>query len=185
MKNTILAVICSAAFMCSGTFANYLQANNPQGGGVQDTYKKLKFPPVEDFQPKQPVVKELKNGLRVYLMEDHELPHVRARAMIRAGSAYEPADKVGLASVVAQTMRSGGTAKNPGDKLDDELGALAASIDVSIGPISGAPRRAASRRSCPASLISSPTCCAIPPFRRTRSTSPRPRSARRSRAATM
>lgn len=101
------------------------------------SYKQLAYPPLEEFRPTEPVVKELPNGLRVYLMEDHEIPLVRMRAMVRGGSFLEPAEKAGLASLTGRVMRTGGTTRNPGDHLDEELGALAASMDVQVGALSG------------------------------------------------
>ncbi|MBI3820559.1 MAG: insulinase family protein [Planctomycetes bacterium] len=103
---------------------------------MYNSYKNIEFPPLEDFAPEQPVVKTLQNGLRVYFLEDNELPLVRVRASIRAGAAYEPAEKIGLASICAQVMRMGGTLKNPGDALDDELGLLGATLDISMGGVS-------------------------------------------------
>jgi predicted Zn-dependent peptidase len=102
-----------------------------------DSYKTIPFPPLEDFKVTEPSVHTLGNGLRVYLLEDHELPIVRVRAMLRVGTVYEEPSKVGLGSICAQAMRTGGTQTNPGDHLDDELGALAASVDVSMGATSG------------------------------------------------
>ncbi|HKE00390.1 MAG TPA: pitrilysin family protein [Planctomycetota bacterium] len=99
------------------------------------SHLQIAFPPLPAFAPPVPEVRTLRNGLRVFLMEDHELPLVSVRAMARAGAAYEAADKVGLASVTTTVMRTGGTAANPGDRLDDELGSLAAAIDVSNGAL--------------------------------------------------
>ncbi|MFN0208001.1 MAG: M16 family metallopeptidase [Planctomycetota bacterium] len=100
-------------------------------------YQEIQFPPLEEFTVTQPRIHTLANGLKIYLLEDHEIPLVKIRSMIRVGSAWEPAEKVGLASICAHSMRTGGTATNPGDHVDDELGAMAASIDVSIGGLSG------------------------------------------------
>src|SRR5262245_61399724 len=105
--------------------------------GLPESYKSLRFPPLEEFEPTQPVVHVLPNGLRIYLMEDHELPIVRMRAMVRAGSTFEPKDKLGLAAVCAQAIRTGGSLINSGDAIDDEFGAMGASLDVTIGGGSG------------------------------------------------
>jgi zinc protease len=104
--------------------------------GASALVQTLSFPPLPEFEPASPRVTRLPSGLRVYLMEDHELPLLSIRVMVRAGSAYEPAEKLGLASVAATVTRTGGSATNPGDALDEELGALAATIDVSAGTLS-------------------------------------------------
>ncbi len=102
------------------------------------SYHDLRFPELPAFRPSAPALETLGNGLRVYCMEDHEIPLVSVRVSIRTGSVWESADRVGLASVLAQSIRSGGSAATPGDALDDELGALAAMLQVSIGGTSGA-----------------------------------------------
>ena len=79
----------------------------------------------------------LENGLIVYLLPDRELPLVSVSAMIRTGSIYEPADKVGLAGLTGIVMRTGGTARLAGDQVDEELEFLAANISMGIGGESG------------------------------------------------
>lgn len=136
MRTLTLVVSAVAAAMLLP--AAFCQNNNNQDKGMPVTYKDIQFPALPEFKPAEPIVKDLPNGLRVYFMEDHELPLVRVRAMLRAGSAYEPEEKTGLATICAQVMRTGGTVKNPGDHLDDELGAIAASVDLSMGGFSAA-----------------------------------------------
>jgi hypothetical protein len=52
------------------------------------------FPPLH-FKPAKPVRYVLDNGLIVYLLEDHELPLVRLDLFIKAGTQYDPVDKIG------------------------------------------------------------------------------------------
>ncbi|HEY9611500.1 pitrilysin family protein, partial [Allocoleopsis sp.] len=80
---------------------------------------------------------KLDNGMVVYLMEDHELPLVGGTAMIRTGERLEPADKVGLASLVGDVMRTGGTTAHTGDELNQLLEQRAASVETGIGSTSG------------------------------------------------
>jgi len=61
---------------------------------------------------------ELENGLVIYLLEDPEFPMVEVRTITRGGEAYDPADKVGLASLTAEVMRTGGAGEISGDDLD-------------------------------------------------------------------
>jgi len=89
----------------------------------------LRLPDVEEFQ--------LSNGMRVLLLENHELPLVRGTALVRTGNLFDPADKVGLASVTGSVLRSGGTKTKTGDQLDEELENIAAVVESGIGETSG------------------------------------------------
>ena len=44
----------------------------------------------------------LRNGIRVYFKEDHELPLLQLTVMAPGGEIDDPADKVGLASLLAK-----------------------------------------------------------------------------------
>ncbi|KKL78615.1 hypothetical protein LCGC14_2023080, partial [marine sediment metagenome] len=90
----------------------------------------LVFEPLQ-FTPVEAERIELENGIVLYLLEDHELPIVEARAFIRAGADYDPFDKVGLASLTVHVMRTGGTQRMSGDELDERLEFLAASASAS------------------------------------------------------
>ncbi len=48
--------------------------------------------------------------MRVYLLEDHELPLVTGTALVRVGNLFDPPGKVGLADITGNVIRSGGTA---------------------------------------------------------------------------
>ncbi|MBZ5537465.1 MAG: insulinase family protein [Acidobacteriia bacterium] len=89
------------------------------------------------FTPPKPERVTLENGMTVFLLEDHELPTVDAIAAIRTGSIYEPAEKLGLASLTGTVMRSGGTKDVSADQLNEELEFLAASIETSVSAEEG------------------------------------------------
>jgi zinc protease len=93
----------------------------------------LEFPPLPEFQVPEPTRVELDNGMVVILLEDHELPLVRAVARVRTGSRYEPPDKIGLASLAGAVLRTGGTQSLSSDDLDDFLESRAANVSSSIG----------------------------------------------------
>ncbi len=59
--------------------------------------------------------------MRVFLLEDHELPLIRGLALIRTGNLFDPPDKRGLSEVMADVLRSGGTKSKTGDQIDEEL----------------------------------------------------------------
>src|SRR5262245_45476758 len=75
--------------------------------------------------------------MKLYLLEDHELPVVSGFALVRTGNLFDPKDKIGLATMTGMVMRTGGTAKNTGDELDEKLENIAASVETSIGETSG------------------------------------------------
>ena len=101
------------------------------------SYRDLQYPSIHDIKVPEPVRFELANGLVVYLIEDHELPKVGMHALVRTGGRWEAAAKTGLAEITGTVMRTGGSVSRSGDKLDDELDRLGASIETSIDEDSG------------------------------------------------
>ena len=107
------------------------------GDAQNKPHEGLVFPPLNQPQPPVPDRFELDNGMIIYLLEDHELPIIDISVLIRTGSIYESADKVGLAAITGAVMRTGGTASKTGDELDEILENLAASVETGIGDDSG------------------------------------------------
>jgi zinc protease len=97
----------------------------------------IKSPPLPDFKVPQPETFTLKNGMRVFLMEDREIPIISVRALVRTGSFWEPQTKVGLARLTGVVQRTGGTTSMTGDQIDDYLEARAAFVETGIGGDSG------------------------------------------------
>lgn len=97
----------------------------------------MKIPALGEIQAPRPERYELPNGMVFFLLEDHDFPLVDARAAIRVGSIYEPADKVGLASMTGEILRSGGSTSAAGDALDELLESMGASVEVGIGETQG------------------------------------------------
>jgi len=67
-------------------------------------------------------------------MEDHLEPFIGGQAIIRTGTLFDPPDKVGLASLSATLLRSGGAAGKTADQINQQLENLAASVESTIGP---------------------------------------------------
>lgn len=105
-----------------------LSASVAPAGPVQSDWKKIKTPPLRDFKPQQPSRIVLDNGLSIYLQPNPELPLISVMATVVGGSRDEPADKIGLTSLYAQTLRSGGVKGKTGDQVDDFLAARAAVV---------------------------------------------------------
>ncbi len=108
----------------------------PAAAQVTD-YKDIQYPPLPQFKIEKPTVFNLKNGMTVFLMEDHELPLIEVDASIRTGSAWEPAGMTGLASLMGEVERTGGTDRMSGDEIDDYLAARAAEIETGVGDDAG------------------------------------------------
>ena len=102
---------------------------------VQPTFAKphqeLTFEPIT-FKPPVPEKRVLSNGMTLYLLEDHELPLFNINGLIQTGNIYDPADKVGLASICAGVMRTGGTMSREPDMLNEALESMAASVEVGM-----------------------------------------------------
>jgi zinc protease len=104
---------------------------------VLPSYKDLKYPPLPPLKVPDPTEITLSNGMKVLLLEDHELPLISGAALIRTGNLFDPPDKRGLAGLTGEVLRSGGTKTRTGDQLDQDLENVAASIESQIGETNG------------------------------------------------
>ena len=96
-------------------------------------WEKIPVRPLHEFKPQQPKRIELKNGIVLFLQEDHELPFIYGSVLIPGGSRDEDPAKTGLVDLYGQTWRTSGTAKMDGDTMDDLLEAKAAHIETGGG----------------------------------------------------
>lgn len=103
-----------------------------QQSPIPASYKDLKFAPLKELELPKIEQSTLPNGMKIYLLENHELPLIRGLALIRTGNLFDPADKVGLAEVTGSLIRSGGTTSKTGNQLDEELENIAASVESQI-----------------------------------------------------
>lgn len=101
----------------------------PKGPFAFPTLNPLKNPPVTQVT--------LKNGIKLFLIEDHRFPTIDMNGLFFASSAFEPAEKAGLAALTGTVLRTGGTEKMSGDQIDRELETMAASIETSVSDESG------------------------------------------------
>lgn len=90
----------------------------------------LTFPQLEFTFPKVDMSR-LSNGMRLYLMADHELPLVEMTLMVEGGSIYDPLNKTGLSALFAATLETGGAGELSAAELENELEAMAAELTVS------------------------------------------------------
>jgi predicted Zn-dependent peptidase len=87
---------------------------------IQGMTQDYKLPAYEKFK--------LKNGLTVYLMEQHEVPVMNVSVILPAGAIYD-GEKAGLASLTATGLKYG-TKNYPKAKLDEELDFIGATINT-------------------------------------------------------
>jgi|SRR5271165_5089216 len=128
MKKLLLALACAALLSAQTEVRRAV---------VLPSYKDLKFPPLPPLKVPEPTEITLSNGMKVFLLENHELPLVSGTALIRTGNLFDPADKKGLAGITGEVLRSGGTRARTGDQLDQDLENVAASVESSIGESAG------------------------------------------------
>lgn len=80
---------------------------------------------------------KLSNGMRLHFLKVDEASKIELFGTIRAGSVFDPPDKIGLANVVGKMLRNGGTKNRTGDVIDDELDSLGTELDIEISLING------------------------------------------------
>lgn len=71
----------------------------------------------------------LPNGLKVMMVEHHELPIVQIQLVFQTGTANDPAGKAGVANLTAQMIREG-TARRTSLQIADDLEFIGANLNV-------------------------------------------------------
>ena len=84
----------------------------------------VKFPPYQ--------IRTLPNGLQVIAVSHHEQPAVSLRLIVRAGSAQEPDDKPGLASL-ASTLLDQGTTTKTAEQVAQSIDSIGGAMGVGSG----------------------------------------------------
>ena len=130
MKNLRLLIAFLAMTSTGLAGAQTPSGAGPWSGSAQP-WKSIVIPPLHPFEPVQPKRIELKNGVVVFLEEDHELPFINGTINIKGGERDVPAAKAGLIDLYSETWRTSGSATMNGDKLDDLLEAKAAKVETS------------------------------------------------------
>lgn len=135
-----LVLVATAAARPAEARPHKKHHGRPAAADVARLPSDLHYPPLADITMPTPQRFSLENGMQVLLLEDHELPLVTGRALIRTGSRLEPPDKTGLAQLTGAVMRSGGTERMPSRELDRVLENMAASVETSIGTTNASAR---------------------------------------------
>jgi zinc protease len=84
----------------------------------------VQFPPFRDVA--------LPNGMTLLLVENHEQPTLSVSLSFRAGTAYDPAGKEGVAALVAELLTKGTPTRNA-----DQIAAAIEGVGGSIGASTG------------------------------------------------
>jgi predicted Zn-dependent peptidase len=159
-----------AAGQGAGRGAAQAPAAGPQGlaaarGGAASSPKDLKYPPLGPIQSPKVESVTLPNGMKLYLLEDHELPLVNGSVWIRTGNLFDPPDKAGLAAITGMLLRMGGARAKTGEQLDEQLENIGAVVESSIGRTAGTVTFSALKESAGEALGVVKDVLAAPEFR--------------------
>ena len=86
--------------------------------------REIKFPPYD--------IQTLPNGLQVVVVLHHEQPAVTMRLLVRAGSASDPKDKLGLARLAASLLDQGTTTKSA-QEMNDAIDFIGGAMGAGAG----------------------------------------------------
>jgi zinc protease len=95
-------------------------------------YTELKYPELRPITAPAIQNVTLANGMRLLLLENHELPLISGTVLVRTGSLFDPPEKIGLAALTARVMLEGGTTTKPGDQLVRRFQDLGAELDGTV-----------------------------------------------------
>ena len=90
-------------------------------------------PPPAGFHVPAPARTVLKNGLTVLVQENHGIPLVQLRLMIKTGSTADPAGKEGTAALLARLLKRG-TKSRSASQFFEEVEFVGGTIDTNAGP---------------------------------------------------
>lgn len=122
----------------AGRGAGQAPARGNPPGAAASSPRDLKYPPLRPIPVPKVESFTLPNGMKLYLLEDHELPVVNGAAWVRTGNLFDPPGKIGLATITGMVLRTGGAEARTSEQLDEQLDNLAARLDSAIGESNGA-----------------------------------------------
>lgn len=108
------------------------KAAAPAAAKAPRYFEKLSYPKLNDIKEPQVLQETLPNGMRLLMVEDHQLPQVQFRAIVRGGTVAEPKDLNGLTELLGEVQRTGGVKSMSGDKVDEFLERIGASIETGM-----------------------------------------------------
>ena len=87
--------------------------------------KEIEFPPYE--------VRTLSNGMQVMTILHHEQPAVTMRVLVRAGAAFDPDRKDGVATLTAQLLDQGTTTRSASE-IADQIDSIGGAMGTGSSP---------------------------------------------------
>lgn len=124
----------AAGFSCLFLTAGLLSSGC--GGATLPDPREMTFPEVR-LQPPEHRRLELPNGTVLFLLEDHEVPLVNVRILLRTGAVLDPPGQSGLAELTGRVLRTGGTDLFPAPRLNEKIENMGARLETSIGREAG------------------------------------------------
>ena len=98
IRSGVLGAVCAAAMLVQPAVIAQQKPDRTKPPAVGDA-PKLVLPPIQK--------RTLSNGVRVWIVESHEVPVAQVNLVILAGSADDPAGKFGVASLTAAMLDEG------------------------------------------------------------------------------
>lgn len=95
---------------------------------LPESFEEIKTPDVPKYTRLR-----LKNGVRLILLEDHEVPLVRGIVSMKGGDRLAPASNPALSNLSASIQRAGGSVSHPEEEFDEMLELLSAQIEGGSG----------------------------------------------------
>jgi zinc protease len=114
----ILVVLTATAMMAQ--VPNWPSENPPR----PLPSRPVNFPPYE--------LRTLANGMRVVVVMHHEQPEVSMRLLVRAGAAYDPPGKSGVAKLVSELLDQG-TTSHSANEIADSIDSIGGALDIVTG----------------------------------------------------
>ena len=128
MKASLGRLTCLSLFACillSGSAAYGQGRGWPSEGPPRPlAARDVTFPPYE--------IRNLPNGLQVVVVMHHEQPAVSVRLLVRAGAAYDPPGKGGLATLAASLLDQGTTSRSA-QEIADTIDSIGGGLGTGAG----------------------------------------------------
>ncbi len=112
--------LTAIAAIAAGQMPNWPTENPPR----PLPSRPVSFPPYE--------IRTLANGMQVIVVMHHEQPEVSMRVLVRAGSAYDPPGKAGVATLAASLLNQGTGARNASE-IADAIDSIGGALDTGAG----------------------------------------------------
>jgi zinc protease len=118
----LATLLAGAAALTSAQLAPNWPSENPPRPLPS---RPVSFPPYE--------IRTLNNGMQVIVVMHHEQPEISMRLLVRAGSAFDPPGKNGVARLAASLLNQGTATRSAGD-IADTIDSIGGALDTGAGP---------------------------------------------------